>query len=185
MTFIRLVLCLTVACLQGACAPQARTIFFHQTSSEMLESVRLLTQLEGETRLRDYEYVFGGKLLLSVDSISERIPLQTYELAGSTSDYGVQLELHAMGSNPNTGKAVIIHLYGLSKLTCIPMSDLETFASTYYEILRPTEAMGFTFIPRERRADLIVGASRLQTPTGTCVGSFVVAYSPKSNLWGH
>ena len=51
-------LCVVVLALAGGCVMQAGKNIFLQSGGEILESVRLLTKLDGGTRLNDYEHIF-------------------------------------------------------------------------------------------------------------------------------
>jgi hypothetical protein len=185
MTRLRLILYFFIICLGGACASQPRRSLFLQSPDEILQSVRLLTQLDGGTRLQDYEGILGGRLLLALDQSRGPVPLQIYDLTGSTDKGGAHIEIHTAGRDPAGPKYVLIRLIGINNIVCISMADLERFASASFQILSPSPFIGFDFTPRERPYNPTVGVSYQRTPTGTCVDTITVYYNiPKPNPWG-
>lgn len=155
-----------------------------------MESVRLLATLSGGTRLENYERILGSRFALTKDERSGILPLQIYELAGSTDAFGVSMVIQAMGADPRTPKSVSLRLGRIAQRPCIHESDLNSFALAHFEVtaskfLPGTPVGGLVFTPPEKHDDPDVWVSYQQTPEGRCVEAIGIFYLPKANEWGH
>jgi hypothetical protein len=163
-------------------ASQPRKTIFLQSPDEILESVGLLTELDGRTKIQDYEAILGGSLVLTADERANYIPLQSYMLAGETGKFEVGLTILG-AADPNGPKTVRLNLVRINDALCIPMTKLKTFASSNFRILSPSIMLGFTFTRRIGSDNPIVGVS---APTGDCVGGIGIFYNTlHSSPWGH
>jgi hypothetical protein len=181
MVWPRLVFCLVIVYL-GGCTPQTRKSIFLQSPDEILESVRLLAQLDGGTKIRDYEAILGGNLVLTADESAGFIPLQSYRLANKTSKFEVILNIVG-AADPNGPKTVRLNLLRINDALCIPMTKLKTFVSSNFLVLPPSITLGFNFTRLSGPKNPIVGAS---ATTGDCVDTIGIFYNTLySSPWGH
>jgi hypothetical protein len=176
-------LCLAIALL-GGCAGQQQKSIFAQSPDEILESVRQLSQLPGGTRLRDYEDILGGKLVLTADERAGAVAYQVYKLTGNTgSGRGVVFAIQALGEAPRGPKRVTLHFLDVDKTLCIPMTKVTAFAAAHFQILPPSSFLGFAFATKDWPHAPTVGVS---DPDGVCVGSIGIYYEARnSSAWGH
>jgi hypothetical protein len=173
---------LLVGFIQGGCSAPKGSIF-HEPPEGILQRVRLLTDLKGETNLREYENILGGRFDLVVDQRDATIPFQLYTLEGNAKKYKVELTIRASTSSTWAPKTVTLRILDIDLSTCIPLSQIERFAYTNFRVLPPSIMLGFAFTPLNSPYNPTVGIS---APTGKCVGSIGIFYNTASSEpWGN
>lgn len=185
---------LTVMLSLSSCSFPIDQSIFAQSPKEMLSTILRLYDLNAGTKVDEYARILGGRLKLTYEDWEHFFPAQRYTLDGSTENYGVELEIYGLGGTMrNPGTRVLIRMFGLNRLACIPRADIDALRSVSFQILKPlpppAPQIGYSVVrPHNPQAPYpyrIMNVSYDWRGAEPCVNVVLLDFSPISDGWGH